>query len=94
MYTNFKVFSDRKIYWTDIGNSQIEMSYLDGSGRQTILDTDIQQPNGISLDFQGKCKDHYYGIPTRMQPLKRIEMIKAQILYVPCLSKTALQICI
>eukprot|EP00057_Strongylocentrotus_purpuratus_P011853 XP_011666327.1 PREDICTED: low-density lipoprotein receptor-related protein 4-like [Strongylocentrotus purpuratus] len=50
----WSTFQYRKLYWTDWGSTpKIEMSNRDGSGRQMILDTDLEWPNGITYDMQG-----------------------------------------
>jgi len=45
----------RWFFWTDWGESpRIERAGLDGSGRQTIINTKIYWPNGITLDTPNK----------------------------------------
>lgn len=40
------------MYWSDWGTSpRIERAGMDGSHRQTIVETRLQWPNGISLDL-------------------------------------------
>lgn len=42
----------RYLYWTDWGdNPKIERSFLDGSSRKTVIDTDLGFPNGLALDY-------------------------------------------
>jgi len=42
-----------KIYWTDRDtyNPRIEMANMDGSGRQTLVDFGIGEPNSIAVDY-------------------------------------------
>lgn len=40
------------MFWTDWGKiPKIEQSYMDGSGRRTIIDSDISQPNTVTIDY-------------------------------------------
>lgn len=42
----------RYLYWTDWGdNPKIERSFLDGSSRCAVVDTDLGFPNGLALDY-------------------------------------------
>ncbi|XP_071508194.1 uncharacterized protein [Diadema antillarum] len=44
----------RWLYWTDWGaTAKIEMSDLSGNGRQTIVETDLVWPNGLTSDTDG-----------------------------------------
>ena len=44
--------SIRFMFWTDWGEiAKIEQSFMDGSGRRTIVDTDLSQPNAITVDY-------------------------------------------
>ncbi|XP_071496207.1 uncharacterized protein [Diadema antillarum] len=44
----------RWLYWTDWGaTAKIEMSDLSGNGRQTIVETDLVWPNGLTSDTEG-----------------------------------------
>ena len=41
------------MYWTDWGAvPRIERAGLDGTQRQTIVDTQLQWPNGLTLDLE------------------------------------------
>ena len=51
--------------------SKIEKSNLDGSERQVLIDTDIFDPHGIAIDFEGKRK-YYTGVWTRRWKLQLI----------------------
>ena len=45
----------RVIYWTDWGSSpKVEKANYDGSNRQTLVSTQLQLPNGLELDRNGK----------------------------------------
>lgn len=40
------------MYWTDWGATpKIELAFLDGSHRVTLIDTDLGWPNGVAVDF-------------------------------------------
>ena len=40
------------MFWTDWGEiAKIEQSFMDGSGRRTIISSDLSQPNGITVDY-------------------------------------------
>lgn len=42
------------MWWTDWGKEpKIERAYLDGTHRETIINTDLEWPNGIVVDFKG-----------------------------------------
>ena len=44
--------SKRYIFWTDFGEvGKIERSFMDGGDRRTIIDSDLSQPNGITIDY-------------------------------------------
>lgn len=44
----------RTVYWTDWGASpKIEKAKYDGTGRQTLLNTNLKWPNGMAIDFDG-----------------------------------------
>jgi len=41
----------RRMFWADWGKTpKIEVSSLDGSGRRTIVSTDLVWPNGLTID--------------------------------------------
>ncbi len=41
------------MFWTDWGTpGKVERSYMDGSGRITIADTDLVWPNDITIDYE------------------------------------------
>jgi len=43
------------LYWTDWGdNPKIERSFLDGSSRSSVINTDLGFPNGLALDYTAK----------------------------------------
>lgn len=45
-------FAYRLMFWTDWGEiAKIEQSFMDGSGRRTIVSTDLSQPNAVTVDF-------------------------------------------
>jgi hypothetical protein len=51
-HLNICHFCCRYLFWTDSGTvSKIEVSDLLGENRLTIIDTDIQHPRGITIDF-------------------------------------------
>ena len=52
---NFPVsFFHRHIYWTDWGDiPKIKRANLDGSQQITLVDTELQLPNGLVVDFEG-----------------------------------------
>lgn len=40
------------MFWTDWGKTpKIEQSFMDGSGRRIIIDSDLSQPNSITVDY-------------------------------------------
>ena len=40
------------MFWTDWGKiPKIEQSFMDGSGRRTVIDSDISQPNAVTIDY-------------------------------------------
>lgn len=40
------------MFWTDWGeNPKIEQAFMDGSGRRTIVDSDLSQPNSVTVDY-------------------------------------------
>ncbi|KAK2100001.1 hypothetical protein P7K49_021349 [Saguinus oedipus] len=39
------------VYWTDDEVRAIRRAYLDGSGAQTLINTDINDPDGIAVDW-------------------------------------------
>ena len=40
------------MFWTDWGEvAKIEQSFMDGSGRRTIVDSDLSQPNAVTVDY-------------------------------------------
>ncbi len=44
----------REIFWTDWGQrAKIEKARLDGSGRQTVVSSDVGWPNGLAIDVEG-----------------------------------------
>ncbi|XP_030852085.1 uncharacterized protein LOC757083 isoform X4 [Strongylocentrotus purpuratus] len=60
----------RKIFWTEQGPSpKIEMVNPDGTGREVLVDSDLESPNGICLDSAERRL--YWTDPTR----DRIESI-------------------
>ena len=43
------------MFWSDWGSQpKIERAHLDGSGRRTVIDSNIKWPNGLSLDRQAQ----------------------------------------
>lgn len=45
----------RYLYWTDWGdNPKIERSFMDGSSRSSVINTDLGFPNGLALDYTAK----------------------------------------
>lgn len=43
------------IYWAEWGDRpRIERAYLDGSGRKSIISTDLMLPNGLSIDYAAR----------------------------------------
>jgi len=51
------VFVRRWIFWSDWlseGNpvARIERAGLDGSNRTTIVETDLERPNGLTIDYK------------------------------------------
>ena len=40
------------MFWTDWGETpKIEQAFMDGSGRRTIVDTYLSQPNAVTVDY-------------------------------------------
>ena len=51
-YVTLWCLSIRLMFWTDWGEMpRIELAYMDGSGRHTIVDTDLSQPIAITVDY-------------------------------------------
>ena len=42
----------RRVYWTDEDRDVIEVANLDGSGRQVIVQSSLNEPRGIVVDIQ------------------------------------------
>jgi len=41
---------DRMLYWTDSNNGSIGRCYLNGTGREVVIDSNLQEPKAIALD--------------------------------------------
>ena len=42
----------RHMYWTDWGtNARIERAFMSGTGRRSIISSNLQWPNGLAIDF-------------------------------------------
>ena len=41
------------LYWTDWdrNNPKIEKSWMDGTNRETMIDTNIELPNDLTIDY-------------------------------------------
>ena len=47
-------FTYSHMYWTDWGSSpKIERANTDGTSRMILVDSELQWPNGLTLDLQG-----------------------------------------
>lgn len=47
--------SIRILYWSDIGSTpKIEMVWMNGDGRQVLVDTSIEMPTGLAIDFANR----------------------------------------
>ena len=43
----------RKMYWTDWGTgAKIEIAYMSGEQRKTLVSGNLRWPNGITIDFE------------------------------------------
>ena len=40
-----------RIYWTDVGRSDISRAYLNGSNQEHIITTNLISPAGLALDW-------------------------------------------
>lgn len=40
------------LFWTDWGQPRIERSFMDGSGRKSIVNSDLGFPTGLAIDFE------------------------------------------
>ena len=61
------------MYWSDWGDnsSKIERSYLDGSDRRAVVDTDIGWPNGLALDYKS---ERLYWIDAKKKRLESCDL--------------------
>lgn len=51
-YRSNLFFIDRYLFWTDWGVvAKIERSYFDGTGRRTLISTNIKWANGLTIDY-------------------------------------------
>ena len=49
---NTPILINRYMFWSDLGEiAQIERAFLDGGDRRVILNTDLSQPVGITVDY-------------------------------------------
>lgn len=44
----------RFFFWTDHGTPQISRASMDGSNRITVVNVDIEWPNGMDIDYVGE----------------------------------------
>jgi integrin beta 2 len=45
----------RLMFWSDWGVSgRIESAYMDGTGRRTLVDTMVQWPTGLAIDYPAR----------------------------------------
>ena len=52
-YVFYDYFS--QLFWTDWGTvPRIERANLDGTERNILIDSDIQYPNSLTIEFRGK----------------------------------------
>ena len=52
-YVFYYYFS--QLFWTDWGTvPRIERANLDGTERNILIDSDIQYPNSLTIEFRGK----------------------------------------
>lgn len=54
-------FLHRILFWTDIStdptrNSYIGSAFMDGTGMKKIVDTNVNSPNGIVIDYTGNLR--------------------------------------
>jgi len=55
------------VYWSDWGeHSRIEKAGLDGSHRQSLISTDIQWPNGLTIDYSN---DRLYWVDAKQHQI-------------------------
>ncbi|XP_059387967.1 low-density lipoprotein receptor-related protein 2 [Carassius carassius] len=46
--------TEKRLYWIDIGTQRIERMYLDGTGREVILKSDLDGAEGLAVDWVGR----------------------------------------
>lgn len=46
--------TEKRLYWVDVGTLQIERMYLDGTGREVILQNDLGGAEGLAVDWVGR----------------------------------------
>ncbi|ESO92872.1 hypothetical protein LOTGIDRAFT_162349 [Lottia gigantea] len=65
------------IYWTDIGETpKVESSYMDGSNRTIIMDTNLGLPNHMFIDF---LKDRLYWTDSLLHHIRCLDIITGRI---------------
>lgn len=42
----------RFMFWADWGQPRIERSFMDGSGRKSIVNSELGFPSGLTIDFE------------------------------------------
>ncbi|XP_051771492.1 low-density lipoprotein receptor-related protein 2 [Ctenopharyngodon idella] len=46
--------TEKRLYWVDVGTLRIERMYLDGTGREAILQKDLDGAEGLAVDWVGR----------------------------------------
>ena len=56
------------MYWTAVGSPKIEKASMDGSARSVVIDTDLDWPNGLTLDYASQI---LYWVDTRLDKIEK-----------------------
>jgi len=46
--------TEKRLYWVDLGTLHIERMYLDRTGREVILQNDLDGAEGLAVDWVGR----------------------------------------
>ena len=69
---NLNVLLYRQIYWTNWNDNHasIQKSYINGLGMETIINTKIHTPNGLTIDYVSR---KLYWSDARFDKIERCE---------------------
>ncbi|XP_041123031.1 low-density lipoprotein receptor-related protein 2 [Polyodon spathula] len=45
---------EQRLYWIDVGEDKIERMFFNGTGRETIIDNDVPNGEGLAIDWVGR----------------------------------------